>query len=157
MNKITIVHKGIVVMLLCIILCLAILRKVLASTFTLKNESERIASELLQKKTKLSIVDNLNTREFTIKKYVEIQSNILTSVNSDPKVNVTRFSEIQNVKDTKYIDYDFTITGSQSNLLIWLNTFENDYKDAIIRSTVFESKKNSEELLLSIYLRSMQR
>tara|TARA_R110002012_G_scaffold306491_1_gene511249 strand:+ start:672 stop:1145 length:474 start_codon:yes stop_codon:yes gene_type:complete len=157
MNKISIIYKGLLVLLLCIALGVAILQKVMSPTVFLKNDVERLDSELVQKRMKLSMIDNFNTDQFSIKNYHEIQSFILASINRDPKVNVTRFSEIDELKDSNYIDYDFTISGSQADLLIWLNSFEQQFKGAIFRASTFESKQNSNDLFLTVYLRSIQK
>ncbi|PPK93071.1 hypothetical protein LY01_02776 [Nonlabens xylanidelens] len=157
MNKISILYKGIIVMLFCIFLGLAILRKVLLPSIVLKNNVEKANSELVQKRIKLSTIEGFDTNQFSVKEYFLIQSSILESINTDPDVNIIQFTEIKVIKDSKFIDYDFTITGSQSDLLTWFNKFEYEFKDAIIRSSLLQSKRNSEKLFLTVYLRSIQK
>ncbi|MEN8817283.1 MAG: hypothetical protein ABF274_10515 [Nonlabens sp.] len=156
MNKISILHKGIIVILFCIFLGLAILRKVLLPSIELKNSVEKANSELVQKRIKLSTIEGFNSNEFPRKEYFLIQSSILESINSNPDVNIIQFTEIKAIKNSKFIDYDFTLTGSQSDLLKWLDQFELEFKDAIIRSSILQSKRSSDKLFLTIYLRSIQ-
>lgn len=157
MNRLSIVHKGVIVLLLCMALGFAILKKTFSPTLILKNRVENNYTELAQKRIQLSLIDNLSSEQLDINKYADIQSFIIASVNADSNVSITRFSEIEKVKDSNYIHYDFTVSGTQSDLLVWFNTFENDFNHAIVRASSFESKRNSDDLFLNIYLRSVQK